>query len=196
MNQEEKLMTESESMQLIASMINRAKNRFGETGILYILWGWVVLICCLVQFTALYFFDNQDAYYVWYVTWLAPIFQVIYMRKIRKKRTTKTYTGEIINFVWVVFIICTTLLIFTLIHLKAYSGINPAVLVMYGMPTLLSGIILKFKPLRIGAICCWILSIFAALVEYEFQLLFIGLAVIVAWIVPGYLLKIRLKKEI
>lgn len=195
MNQGEKLMTETESMQLISSMINKAQNRYSENGMLYLLWGWLILVCCLVQFTALYFFDNQNAYYIWYVTWLAPIYQVIYLRGFSKKRRVKTYTGEIIGFVWLVFVICIAMIVFTLIYLKAYSAINPAVLIMYGMPTFLSGIILKFKPLRIGGICCWLLSILSAFADYEFQLLLIALAVALAWIIPGYLLKAKFKKE-
>ncbi len=192
---QEKPMSEAESMQLITSMINKAKNRFSETGTWYLFWGWLVLFCCLSQFIALYFFENQNAYYIWYLTWVAPIYQVIYMRRSKKIKRVKTYTGEIIGFVWFVYVICITLFIFILIHIKAYSGINPAVLIMYGMPTFLSGIILKFKPLRIGAICCWILSILAVLVVYEFQLLLVALAVFLAWIVPGYLLKAKFKKE-
>ena len=192
---QEKLMSETESMQLITSMINKAKNRFSETGIWYLCWGWRVVFCCLSQFIALYFFENQNAYYIWYLTWVAPIYQVIYMRKSKTIKRVKTYTGEIIRFVWIVYVICITLFIYLLIYIKAYSGINPAVLIMYGMPTFLSGIILKFKPLRIGAICCWILAILAVLVVYEFQLLLVALAVFIAWIIPGYLLKAKFKKE-
>lgn len=194
MNQE-KPMSEAESIQLITSMINKAKNRFSETGAWYLFWGWLVVFCCLSQFIALYFFENENAYYIWYLTWVAPIYQVIKTRRSKKKKRVKTYTGEIIGYVWLVYVICITLFIFILIYLKSFSGINPAVLIMYGMPTFLSGIILKFKPLRIGAICCWILAIFAALVTYEFQLLLVALAVFLAWIIPGYLLKIKFKKE-
>ncbi|MEP7228835.1 MAG: hypothetical protein ABI691_01205 [Ginsengibacter sp.] len=194
MNQE-KPMSEAESIQLITSMINKAKNRFSETGAWYLFWGWLVVFCCLSQFILLYFFENQNAYYIWYLTWVAPIYQVIYTRRSKKKKRVKTYTGEIIGYVWLVYVICITLFIFILIYLNYFSGINPAVLIMYGMPTFLSGIILKFKPLRIGAICCWILAIFAALVTYEFQLLLVALAVFLAWIIPGYLLKIKFKNE-
>ena len=194
MNQGEKLMTETESMQLISSMINKAKNRFSENGMLYLLWGWLVLICCLVQFTALYFFNNQNAYYIWYATWLAPIYQVIYLRRFRKQRRVKTYTGEIVGFVWLVFVICIALIVFILIYLKAYSGINPAVLIMYGIPTFLSGVILKFKPLVIGGICCWVIALVSPFVNFDYQLLLISAAVISAWIIPGYLLKQKFKK--
>ncbi|MEP6582630.1 MAG: hypothetical protein ABJA90_00125 [Ginsengibacter sp.] len=188
-------MTEEQSFELITSMINKAKNRFSETGILYLFWGWLVLLCCLVQFIALYFFKNEDANYIWYLTWIAPIYQVIYLRQLKKKRSVKTYTAEIIGYVWFVFIVCITLFVFTLIFLKAYLCINPAVLIMYGMPTFLSGVIVKFKPLRVGGICCWLLSILAVMVPYEFQFLLISLAVIVAWIIPGYLLRTKFKKE-
>jgi hypothetical protein len=195
MNLEEKNITETESIQLITSMIKKAQNRFSESGILYIFWGWLILICCVVQFIALYFFNNQNAYYIWYVTLLAQIYQVFYLRKKGEKKTVRTYTDGIAGFVWLVFIICITLLIIIMIHLKAYTGIFSAVLVMYGMPTFLSGVILKFNPLKIGGICCWLLAIVSLFVMYEFQLLLIATAIIVAWMIPGYLLKAKFKKE-
>ncbi len=188
-------MTERESLMLITSMINKAKNRLSENGLLYILWGWLIFICCIVQFVALHFFDNQNAYYIWYITWLAPIFQFFYLRKKRKRSKAKTYTDEIIAFVWLVFVLCIALLVFMLIYIKAYNGINPAVLIMYGMPTFLCGVILKFKPLKIGAVGCWLLAIISTLMVYEYQLLLIALGVIAAWIVPGYLLRQRFKRQ-
>ena len=66
---------------------------------------------------------------------------------------------------------------------------------MYGMPTFLSGIILKFKPLIIGAICCWLLAVATPFANYDYQFLLMACAVIAAWIIPGYLLKEKFKKE-
>ena len=40
-----------QGLALIESMINRAKNHFSENGFLYLLWGWVICICSLGQFT-------------------------------------------------------------------------------------------------------------------------------------------------
>lgn len=188
-------MTETESLQLIASMINKAKNRYVENGFLYILWGWVILICCVVQFTALYFFHNENAYNIWYITWLAIIFQIVYLRKKRRRRQAQTYTSEIGASVWVVFTICMFLLVFILLRFDAYKAINPVILVMYGMATVLLGVIIKFKPLLIGGLCCWLLSILSMFVMYEFQLLLLAPAVIAAWLIPGYLLKRKFKKE-
>jgi hypothetical protein len=195
MESNEMQMTEKESLQLITSMINKARNRFNETGALYLLYGWVILICCLVQFVALYFFKNHHVYYIWYFTWAAVIYQVVYLRKKRATDKTRTYTGEIIGFVWLVFIICISLLIFLQIYLKSPVTINPSILIMYGMPTFLSGVILKSNALKRGGVCCWLLAVLSMFIAYEFQLLLIALAVILAWIVPGYLFKRKFKKE-
>ena len=192
---EEKLMTEKESMELITSMINKAKSRFHESGFLYLLWGWVVLICCTVQFSAAYFFNIQNAYYIWYITWLVLVYQIFFLRKKRKMRTHATYTEDINRYVWIVFGICEMLLVFILLLFKKYEVINPVVIVLYGMPIFLSGIILKFKPLILGAVGCWILAIASPFINAEFHLLLIAGAVIAAWIIPGYLLKQKFKKE-
>jgi uncharacterized membrane protein len=195
MNREEVSMTETESIQLISSMISKAKNRFNETGFLYLLWGWVVLICCTTQFIAAYFFKYENAYYIWFVTWIVVVYQVFFLRKKRKSQTVKTYTDGINQFVWVAFFICGMLLVFILIQFKAYEAINPAILVMYGMPTFLSGIILRFKPLLIGGIFCWLFAAISPFIDFEFQLLLIAGSIIAGWIIPGYLLKRKFKKE-
>ena len=190
---EEIRMTEKESLELIASMINKAKNNFTQGGFLYLLWGWVILICCTIQFVAEHFFDYTNAYSIWYITWLVVIFQVIYLQKKKKSQKIKTCTDEINAFVWVVFFICMMLMIFICLQFKKYEMINPMLLVLYGKPTFLVGIIIKFKPLVIGGICCWGLASISPFIDFDFQLLLIAAAVIAAWIIPGYILKLKFK---
>ena len=195
MNSDEKQMTETESLQLITSMINKAKNRFNESGMLYLLWGWLILVCCIVQFVAIHFFNNDKTYYVWYSTWLLLIYQFFYLRKKRAGGKVKMYTSEIIGFVWLVFLIMYALLVFVLIKLNASAAIGSAILVMFGMPTFLSGIILRFNPLKTGGVCCWLLAVSSPFVTYDYQLLLIACGVTAGWIIPGYLLKRKFKNE-
>lgn len=194
MENDEIRMSEKESIELITSMINKAKNRVTESGALYLFWGWLILLCCIVQFTGLYFFNYINSYYVWYSTWVLLIFQFFYIAKQKKTSSVKSYTGEINGFVWLVFFISMVLVIFISIHFKYYEIIYPLILVMYGMPTFLSGVILKFRPLIIGGACCWVFAILSSFVTSEYQSLFIAAAVIAAWIIPGYLLKKNYKK--
>lgn len=188
-------MTGRESMELITSMINKAKNRFGESGYLYLVWGWVILSCCIIQFISTYVLNFPQGYYVWFLTWGVLIYQIFFLRNRRRLRGVTTYTGEINSFVWLAYFICLVLMIFVLIKFNMYPAIFPAILIMYGMPTFLSGIILKFKPLSIGGICCWLFAILSTFVDAEFQLLLIACGIIAAWIVPGYLLKAKFQKE-
>ena len=194
MNKEEAPMTESESLLLISSMINKAKNRFNETGILYLWWGWLILICCLVQYISIRFF-NTDFYYIWFSTWAMLIAQVFIIKKKRQQNKVRTYTEELNGFVWLVFFICFILVFYVAIVLKKPELMKPFMLILYGMPTFLSGVILKFKPLIIGGICCWLLAVVSPFIPFRDQTLLIAAAIICGWIVPGYLLKKKYKKE-
>jgi hypothetical protein len=189
-------MSEAESMELITSMINKAKNFYGETGLFYLIWGWVILFCCLTQFIAVHFFDNQNANFVWLLVYLVLIFQIIYTRRIKKSRRIKTYTRDINGFVWIAFFICLMLTIFICISFKRYELINPLLLILYGMPTFLSGIIIKFKPLIIGGIFCWVMAFISPFINIEYVVLLSAAAVIAAWIIPGHLLRNKYKSEV
>jgi hypothetical protein len=185
----EPIMTEKESMELIASMINKAKNNFSENGLLYLIWGWVILICCIINFVGDYFLRYPNSYRIWLVADILVILQVFYLRRKFKMSKVRTYTGEINGYVWLVFVVSIILMVFICIKMKYFSLINPLLLVLYGVPTFLSGVIMKFRPLVIGAICCWLLAIISPFITAQFSVLLIAAAIIVGWLVPGYLLK-------
>jgi hypothetical protein len=187
-------MTETESLQLITSMINKAQNRYSERGTLYLFWGWLIFFCCLVQFVALYFFKMLNAHYIWYLTWLGIVYQFVFIRRRKKEEKAKTYTEDFIGYVWLVFLICIFLLVFMQIYLDSGVTICPSILIIYGMPTMLTGAILRSRALKAGGIFCWILAVISVFLNYEFQLLLIALAVAGAWIIPGYTLRQKFKK--
>jgi uncharacterized membrane protein len=188
-----------ESLRLIESMINQAKNRFSEDGHLYLLWGWAVLVCSTTQFVLMHFFHSPYHYYVWTVTWVLLIYQVFYLRKKYKKERVRTYASNIIGFVWLTFLIMIFLLSFLIGNIAGadyYKHISPIMLATYGMPVFLSGVILRFPPLILGGIGCWVLSTIAPMVEYDYQLLLVPAAMLIAWIIPGYLLRKKYKSQI
>jgi hypothetical protein len=193
---EEENISKQESLQIIESMINKAKNQFSENGTLYLLWGWWVFICSLAQFYLLNVMQYEKNWVVWWSVWIILIYQIFYLRKKRNRYRVRTYTDEIIGFVWITFFILIVLLVFILTRIndpKTTALIDPAFLVLYGMPTFLSGIILKFRPLIIGGICCWILSVICSFIAPEYHLLMIPIAMLAAWIIPGYLLRRKFK---
>lgn len=195
--EKETSFSHAESLELIESMINKAKNRFNEDGFLYLLWGWVVLLCSVAEFILLRI-QFEKHYLVWTVTWAAVIYQIFFLRRKRRKEKVRTYTDDIVKYVWITFIIMMFLaavLIGAIQGAAYYKLIDPLFLVLYGMPTFLSGIILRFKPLMWGGIGCWFLSVLCTVIPVEFHLLLVSAAMIIAWIVPGYLLRLKFRKS-
>ena len=191
---EEKTFSEKESLALITSMINKAKSQVSENGLLYIIWGWVILICAVVQLLSDHFFHYANAFYIWFLTYAVLIFQVIYLVRKKKSDRTKTYTEELNGFVWISFAIGAVLMVFICMRLQTPQLLLPLLLIFYGFPTFLSGAILKFKPLVIGGICCWILAFISTFIRIEFHMVLIAIAVIAAWLIPGYLLQVKFNK--
>lgn len=195
MNQEE--FSPKESLALIHNMISQAKARFSENGHLYLLWGWTVLVCAIAQFVLLRIVKWEQHYMVWMATWLVLIYQFFYLHKREKKVKVRGYADQVIGAVWITFVVLMFLFGFLfgfLLGKEYYQFISPGFLALYGMPTVLSGVILQFRPLIVGGVCCWILSVCSTFIPYDFQLLLLAAAMIAAWIVPGYLMRIKYRK--
>lgn len=192
-------MSRQESMALIESMIKKAKNQFSENGHLYLVWGWVVFFCSLVHYTAGLRFGYEKSSIVWMLTWVALAYQMVYIYRRGKTEKVKTYTSEILGAIWIVFAICMLVLILVMNRLlpvsQYFKVLNPMILSVYGVPIFLSGVIIRFTPLKIGGISCWILAVAAIFIDPYQHLLLISLAMVIAWIIPGYLLRSRYKKE-
>lgn len=189
----------NESLMLIESMINRAKDKFAEDGSMYLLWGWTVFVCSLAQFILLHFYQSPYHYMVWMASWFVIIYQVIYVRRKYKEQKVRTYTSHILGYVWLTFLVVIFLLAFLIGRLTGgdyYVHISPILLAIYGMPIFLSGIILRFKALIIGGIGCWILCVATTFIDsFDYQFLMIPVAMLIAWIIPGYLLRAKYKSQ-
>lgn len=193
----EKEFNAQESLELIQGMINKAQNKFAENGFLYLLWGWTILICAMFQYVVLK--CNIQAIkqpeLVWFLPFISTIIQIIYLVKRNKIKTVSTYTDELIKYSWIVYGVTMMLISFIAGKLNLWDKIYPIIFVIYAIPTFLSGVIMQFTPLKIGAICCWALAVIATFVSSLDYLLLLSLAMITTWIIPGYLLKAKYKKE-
>lgn len=180
-----------QSLQLIEKMIAEARNQISDNGHLYLVWGWVILICSLFHFAGIYWslFPRPDL--VWMATWLAFLYQMIYLRRKARNIKVNTYAGDILKAVWLVFFGCGVVTAVVILRKFDWEAMYPLILMLYGIPTILSGTILRFKPLVFGGIACWVLSIVGSFLPLLYNLLLVSVAVLIAWIIPGYLLAQR-----
>ena len=199
---ENEQLTSEQSLRIIEAMINSAKNQFGQNGHLYLLWGWLVLTCSLAQFVLAHFVQVSWNWVVWLSVWVAMIYQYFYIRHTHRERRVRTYTDSILGTVWLAFAIVIVLLaavignIFMAQGIEFFSIANVFFLLLYGIPTFVSGFVLKFRPLWIGAIGCWVLAVVAPFVHDDFRLLTLAPAMLVGWIIPGYMLRARYKRTV
>lgn len=184
------------SLALIESMINKAQNRYSENGTLYLLWGWIIFICSLGQYALLsYTSMGANTGLIWMLTLVALGYQFYYLKQKEKKETVKTYTDEMIGYVWMVFGISMGVVSFVSLKLGGWQLMYALILLLYGMPTFLTGAIMRFAPLKIGGIVCWVLSVLAVYISSKEIILLLLPAVISAWIIPGYILRAKFKNS-
>jgi hypothetical protein len=184
-----------QSLKLIDSMINKAKNQFSERGILYLLWGWVIFICAIGHFVLLQLDMFEHPEIIWASCWLVVIFQIFYLLRVKRKETVRTYSAEIIGYVWMAFGAAIFLAGFIMSRANLFEYMYSLFLVLYGIPTFLSGVIMRFTPLKIGGISCWVLSLLSVFISSEYTLLLLAAAVAISWIIPGYMLSAKYKKQ-
>ncbi len=184
-----------DSLLLIDSMINQAKNRFTENGFLYLLWGWLVFISAIGHFIMLKLQLFKHPELIWASCLLAMILQVIYLVRKSKKETVKTYSDGIIDNIWMCFGICMMVISIIVSKNNLWMYMYPIILMLYGIPTYLSGVVMQFTPLKLGGIACWVLAVVAPFLLPVYYLLLLAAAVLIAWIIPGYLLRKKFKNQ-
>jgi len=219
MKEAEKPMTEQESLALITAMINKAKETRHDTGLAAIMWGTVIAVCSLVRLSELQF-NYRLPFDIYYLTFLAVVPQVYFSVKEGKERKVKTYGEDFFDYLWIGFGICIFLMIF--ITSTMFSDLNPAAaayressgnsfafrlneyvsalfLLLYGLPTFVSGISMKFKPMLWGGIFCWVACLVTLYTPGKIDLLLVAVSAIFAWLIPGLIMEKdyrKAKKEI
>jgi hypothetical protein len=224
MEEEEKKMTGDESLHLITEMIGKVKSHFHESGTSAILWGSAVGIAGLLSFAELKwnFYIGFD---IWLIVLAAIIPQIILA--IRESRTRKvvTHTEAAIDTVWLVYGISMFALIFyfnmvpgvtdkflasdniSIIQANSDGSKNTLhafvpsqsslLLLLYALPTLVTGIAYKFRAMIIASVICYLFFIASCFTNNTYDMLFNGLAGIFNWLIPGLMLRykyVRCKK--
>ncbi|HLX92526.1 MAG TPA: hypothetical protein VKR32_12635 [Puia sp.] len=193
---EEKKLTEKESLEIITSMITRAKCAYDETGVSALMWGIIVVFCSLVTFFNDYL-HWQWLNYVWLLTAAAVIPQVVIAIRERRRRRYKSYDSVTMSAIWISFGV--GLLLFSYFAgLYNVPHAESVYLMFYGIPTFTTGMMTNFKPMTWGGIACWVICIISFYVHFPDTMLLTAIAAIIAWFIPGLMLRakyLQLKKE-
>lgn len=210
-------MSEQESLALITSMINKAKDSFHDTGVGAMMWGTVVAICALVKWAELQF-EFSLPFDINLLTLFCIIPQVVISIKEKRKRKAKSYDDAYMNYIWLAFGICIFLLILIVNTIYASLGpvmqeyrqlqesktgwqdfrfseyVAPLLLLIYGIPTFITGAACKFRPMLWGGLFCWACCIIALFTKVKTDLLLTACSAIFAWLIPGIIMEADYRK--
>ncbi|MEP6927357.1 MAG: hypothetical protein ABI834_06960 [Ginsengibacter sp.] len=193
---EDKSMSEQESLQLITNMISQAKHHYYESGLSALLWGFTNLICFTLAYLDATVKSLHMPFNPFFLMFITFILQFYFDRREKKYRNAVTYKDETHKYVWVAFGIS----VFILTIAGGFANIGyvvlPLLLLLFGIPTFISGCINKFSPFIIGGIICWILCIISFFYKSYNTYLFVAVGAGAAWIVPGFILRARFYKNI
>ncbi|REJ82953.1 MAG: hypothetical protein DWQ44_02225 [Bacteroidetes bacterium] len=189
----EKIPGNQESMEIISKMIQSARKDIEDNSFYYLLWGWLVLIACVLEYVLLKS-GSQFHFIGWVILMPAgAIATSVYGYKQEKRQKVKSFIDDVIKYILIAFLVVlvSVLAFMSKLGLMTY----PLILMIYGMWLFTSGGIIQFKPLVIGGIINWVLAVAAAFVSFENQIILLALAVLSGYIAPGYMLKARFRQN-
>ncbi len=180
-------MNPEESLTLIYQTIAQTKVNVKQHSFIFLLWGWLLALASLIRF----FLQTQTNFSYYFIPFpilagIGLVITIIFYSK-QSQPNRETHLNYFIKRLWMVLIPG----FITAVFVSIYQNIEPFTytLLIAGIGTLVSGLIMKFKPLIFGGICFLLASVLSVFLTSEYKVLLHGIAIIIGYIIPGYLLK-------
>ena len=184
----------TDSFRVITRMIDKARQDMSDKSQYFLIWGWGAFLACVTQFILKVVVLYPYHYQVWWVTVPCVILTLIVAKRNRRKELVRTFVGDTMRDLWIALGI--TFFVIGMIFSKlGWEYCYPFYIMLYGVGTFVSGRLLKFPPLVVGGIICWILATICVWMPYDYQILFTASALLVSYIIPGHLLRQQYKNQ-
>ncbi len=189
-------LTEQESLKIITEMIERSKMNLRDNGFFYLLWGWLMLAALVLNFV-LEVAGYERSWLPWPVLMAAGlIVTLIAGFRLGKRSRVRTYFDTAMIFLWNGFLVVLIIVLFLAGRGVITWRVSTALIIsLYGLGTFVSGGLLRFRPLIFGGIFAWVMALLVPFVPGAYAFVCTALSLIVAYLLPGYILQKRYKKE-
>jgi hypothetical protein len=184
-----------ESLRVIQTMIDRTKHSVADKSFYFLLWGWLVFFGAMIQFTLKVIVQTPLHPTAWYIMFIGLIVSVFRGVRGRGKKV-KTYVDENLRNIWICLSVSWVLIVFIFIRKDGWENCYTFFILMYSVGCYLTGKTLQFPPLVWGAITCWGLAIVSTFVNYDTNIVILALAILVSYIIPGYLMRAGYKHQL
>ena len=143
-----------DQIEAIASAIDNTRENLKPLSINFIFWGCLVIVMSLFNyaFPSLIASTQYGDVLFWTVLPLIGMILTIYYNiKYRNKTGYETYLNRVIKIIWGVFNLAWIYIIAVSLTLKNFHPVPP-ILFLLGLILIITGMIIKFKPITLGGI--------------------------------------------
>ncbi len=194
--------TGEEQLTLITRMIQSAREEHNENGLGWRVWGWILFIASLGTYFMLEL-NLKGAFWIWNLALPVGVLLMIvtaYRRKSHKRNLT--YAQDLLDKLGIGFF-ASLLSMVAGINIYYQVVTDPGDVefwgffyILYAFWMYIHGSALKFRPLVVGAALNWIAGIsMFAISELKYEMLTGAIAILLGYLVPGYLLLQQSKRR-
>ncbi|HRD54011.1 MAG TPA: hypothetical protein PKY96_15330 [Flavobacteriales bacterium] len=185
----EQHLTPEQSLKVIEGMIGQAKRSFSRLSFYFLLWGILLTGAMLATYLLADIEPAMRHGMPWGIAGIGGgIISSIHGARQSRQEQVANPMDRIVGWVWGSFIITMMLLLFGTLR----NGIDPGpgITLLTGLPTFLTGQIMRFRPLILGGLLFWAAGITMHFTAEAGTLtaLYCG-AMLLGYIIPGILLK-------
>tara|TARA_Y100000816_G_scaffold150005_1_gene106671 strand:- start:546 stop:1127 length:582 start_codon:yes stop_codon:yes gene_type:complete len=189
-------MKTTEHLDLINETINKTKEQIRPLSVNFIFWGIFIIVMSLIHysFPSIIQMKPYSSLLFWtFLPLIGMIITVYYNKKIRASRGYETNLSRVIKIIWMVFNISWLIIVVNSLIIKQNPVLD--ILFLLGMTTLITGLIIRYKPVSFGGISVMILYLLVS-INPDFHFLIINiLGMLFALVIPGIFLFFEKKEE-
>ena len=189
-------LTPEESFVIINRAIANFKMNYRENAQVFLLWGWILTLASISNFIILKLLNN-------WVTWehkgflilgnwgvfilIGSVILYFIVRKEKKEKKVYSQIDRFIDKLW--WVTAPSFVIAIILCFRLEIEPPSLMLLVAGIATTTTGLVIRFKPLIFGGMSFFIFSIASTYVTNEYLALVVSAALICGYLIPGYLLR-------
>ena len=187
---EDRKLEAAESLALIGRMIENTRSRMvRNSGRPLLAWGYATVLTTLAVWGAVLYFQDPRWNYLWLMLPLLGWLLMWISREKKPEGEVRTFVDRVIGNVWTVMGLSAWFVSMLALFMPMRLPILFIILLIMGMGTTVTGLIIRFTPTAVGGVAAIILAPFT-LIAGDMWLLFIA-GFMVMMIVPGHILNYK-----
>jgi len=193
---EDKTLNEKESLELISQMITNSRKKLEEgNGIPFLIWGYTTFFVSLIVFYLINLTGDYHYHFIWF---LIPIIGSIGMFVSKRNESSRSghasnFIDRVIGNVWMV--IGLAALIITVGAFIVRIPVLSLVILIMGIGTALTGLVIKFKPVIISGFIGMASCVIPFIVNGNEQIIVFGIIYLIMMVIPGHILNYKGKEK-